>query len=150
MDRTQSPFTDADEVFRAEASSRLECREELIAGSLAALGARGCAPDPYFDRLCLDEAIVNAMLHGNQSDPAKKVRLRVFVREDRWGVEVADEGPGFDWKAAANRLQEANAAFASSGRGLGLIMASGAEVFFLDGGRRVLITRRRAGTEGAP
>ena len=56
MDRTQSPFTDADEVFRAEASSRLECREELIAGCLAALGARGCAPDPYFDRLCLDEA----------------------------------------------------------------------------------------------
>ena len=143
MDETRSPFTDADEVFHAEAPSRLEEREAIIAGVLEALGARGCATDPYFDRLCLDEAIVNAILHGNRCDPAKKVRVRAFVKSDRWGVEVADEGSGFDWRAARARFEAANETLAPSGRGLGLIVASGAEVFFLDGGRRVVITRRR-------
>jgi serine/threonine-protein kinase RsbW len=47
-------------------------------------------------RLALEEALANALRHGNGGDPAKRVRVcyRVGAAEVLVGVE--DEGPGFD------------------------------------------------------
>lgn len=52
--------------------------------------------DVFSIRLALEEAIVNAMKHGNQMDRAKKVRVAYHVSVERFDVLVADEGPGFD------------------------------------------------------
>lgn len=47
-------------------------------------------------RLCLDEAIINAIKHGNDEDPGKKVRVQLFADGTRWSIRVEDEGEGFN------------------------------------------------------
>ena len=47
-------------------------------------------------KLALEEALINAIKHGNQMDRSKKVRVLYRVSGDRFEVRVHDEGPGFD------------------------------------------------------
>src|SRR3954469_17624803 len=49
--------------------------------------------------VALAEALSNAILRGNGDDPAKHVRVYAQVDNERLVVEVADEGPGFDFDA---------------------------------------------------
>ncbi|MCY3022038.1 MAG: ATP-binding protein [Planctomycetota bacterium] len=46
-------------------------------------------------RLCVDEALTNAIMHGCKYDSSKLVRVRAFVTPDEWSVLVEDPGPGF-------------------------------------------------------
>jgi len=47
--------------------------------------------------IALNEAVTNAIKHGNKYDPAKKVRLSVETKENRYiCFTVKDEGAGFD------------------------------------------------------
>lgn len=144
MSSTERPFADDQEIYRGEIPSQLAAREDLIELAISRLEAAGCKVDRFFDRLCLDEAITNAIVHGNHQDPKKKVRVRVFYSADRWGFEVADEGAGFDWKSALERAGRVSDSTASSGRGLALILASAAEVTFLDGGTRIIVHKKHA------
>jgi serine/threonine-protein kinase RsbW len=47
-------------------------------------------------KLALEEAMVNAIKHGNQFDRGKKVHVACRVAADRFEVVIADEGPGFN------------------------------------------------------
>jgi len=47
-------------------------------------------------RLALEEALVNAIKHGNQMDASKRVRVSYRVAPDRFDITIRDEGPGFD------------------------------------------------------
>jgi serine/threonine-protein kinase RsbW len=47
-------------------------------------------------RLAVEEALVNAIKHGNQMDRSKKVTVVSFVEAERFEVHVTDEGSGFD------------------------------------------------------
>jgi serine/threonine-protein kinase RsbW len=47
--------------------------------------------------IALNEAVTNAIKHGNKYDPSKKVRLTVETKDDRYiCFTVKDEGKGFD------------------------------------------------------
>ena len=46
--------------------------------------------------LCLDEAIVNALEHGNNSDPHKKIKVVVSASDEYWSITIEDEGEGFE------------------------------------------------------
>lgn len=43
------------------------------------------------------EAVTNAIVHGNKSDPAKQVRIKVLREKHILQITVSDEGPGFDY-----------------------------------------------------
>ena len=88
------------------------------------------------------EAIINAILHGNQGDPTRKVVVRAYSTPGSWGVEIGNEGPGYDWKSAARKARTNVNLESPTGRGLALILGSGADVHFLDRGRQLLIVRR--------
>lgn len=47
-------------------------------------------------RVSLCEALSNAMIYGNGRDPAKRVRVEVFVEGGRLTARITDEGSGFD------------------------------------------------------
>jgi serine/threonine-protein kinase RsbW len=139
------PFQDREEILRAQIPSVLTEREDLIERALASLKEAGCAINPFFDRLFLDEIISNAILHGNHQDPTKLVTLRIFASgKDRFGFEVEDQGAGFDFQKAVARgaAPKEEDLIRENGRGIGLIVASGAEIHFLDGGRRVVVVRK--------
>ena len=137
------PFREDEEIFRAKIPSVLERRDPLIVEAIEKLRVAGFDPDPFFDRLILDEALQNAILHGNGGDASKAVTLRLFAGKGRWGAEVTDEGPGFDWETAMARTVAPAPALleGSSGRGLALIQRTAAQILFLDGGRRLVIVR---------
>ncbi len=47
---------------------------------------------------CLNEALINSIVHGNQSDATKTVYINAEVTDSKKIVwTVADEGPGFDY-----------------------------------------------------
>ena len=47
-------------------------------------------------KMALEEAIVNAIKHGNQMDPGKMVRIAYRITTDQFDVMITDEGPGFN------------------------------------------------------
>ena len=47
-------------------------------------------------RLSLEEAMTNAIKHGNGGDASKRVTIRFYVGPDQTIICVADEGPGFE------------------------------------------------------
>jgi len=52
--------------------------------------------DVFAIKLALEEALVNAIKHGNQMDPDKRVRGSYRVTPERFDVRIVDEGPGFN------------------------------------------------------
>jgi serine/threonine-protein kinase RsbW len=52
--------------------------------------------DIFGIKLALEEALVNAIKHGNQLDKTKKVHITYQISNDRFDIRIQDEGPGFD------------------------------------------------------
>jgi len=48
-------------------------------------------------RLAVEEAINNAVKHGNAMDPCKTVEFTYEVTRECVDIKVCDEGPGFDY-----------------------------------------------------
>jgi serine/threonine-protein kinase RsbW len=64
---------------------------------LEQLGTHGwSASDIFAIHLAAEEAIVNAIVHGNKLDATKKVRVSCVVTRDMARIEITDEGEGFD------------------------------------------------------
>ncbi|HAL83327.1 MAG TPA: ATP-binding protein [Mucilaginibacter sp.] len=51
---------------------------------------------------CLSEVTINAIVHGNKLDPAKKVIINADVEARRIIWTVTDEGEGFDYNNLAD------------------------------------------------
>ena len=47
-------------------------------------------------RLGLEEALVNAIRHGNKGDRDKKVKIRYLVTQQQVDIYITDQGNGFD------------------------------------------------------
>jgi len=52
--------------------------------------------DVFCIRLALEEALVNAIKHGNQMDINKKVLIKFTLDADQFEIVITDEGSGFD------------------------------------------------------
>lgn len=46
---------------------------------------------------CLNEAVINAIIHGNKENPDKKVIINAEVDSKRTVWTITDEGDGFDY-----------------------------------------------------
>jgi serine/threonine-protein kinase RsbW len=91
--------------------------------------------------VALDEAFVNAVKHGNRSDPRKLVRItaELSAKEARFTVE--DEGDGFNVQEIPDPRDPANL-FKMSGRGVLLIYNIMDEVQYNERGNRLTMVKR--------
>jgi anti-sigma regulatory factor (Ser/Thr protein kinase) len=89
--------------------------------------------------LLVREALTNAVLHGCGADPRKQVRCWLRLRGKRLLITVADEGVGFDWRAA--RAKSARASDCS-GRGLEILYRYADQVRFNERGNLVTMIKR--------
>jgi serine/threonine-protein kinase RsbW len=94
----------------------------------------------FATRLALEEALVNAIKHGNKLDPKKKVVVQAKVTRQRVEIEIEDQGPGFDRKSVPDPTAAENLC-KCSGRGILLIEAYMNSVEWSRGGRRVRMVR---------
>ena len=98
-------------------------------------------------RLALEEAIVNAIKHGNQMDKAKKVHVRFRVLPDRFDIGITDEGPGYDPGDVPDPLADENLE-RPCGRGLFLMQHYMTEVTVHPPGNRLTMSKVRAHLNG--
>lgn len=52
--------------------------------------------DIFAIKLAVEEALVNAIKHGNQLDQRKKVQITYRILPERFEIHITDEGTGFD------------------------------------------------------
>lgn len=114
------------------------------------LKRRGYPEDDVFAvKLALEEAITNAVRHGNESDPAKTVTIKWSINDDRVIVVVRDEGPGFVPDQIPDPTHPERLCL-PCGRGILLIKAYMDQVEYRDNGREVLFIKTRKSSAGAP
>jgi len=100
----------------------------------------------FATRLALEEALVNAIKHGNKLDPKKMVIVEARVFRDRVEIEIEDQGPGFDRSSVPDPTAEENLC-KCSGRGILLIEAYMNKVSWSRDGRRVHLLRLNEDSE---
>lgn len=93
-------------------------------------------------RLALEEALVNAIKHGNRQDPTKRVRVRFRVNAHRFEVGVTDEGGGFHPDHVPDPCADENLE-RPSGRGLFLMRHYMTEVTYHPPGNHLTMARER-------
>ena len=90
--------------------------------------------------VALDEALTNAIRHGNAEDLSKKVRISAEISARGARFTIADEGPGFDVAAVPDPREPANL-FKPSGRGVMLIHHIMDEVRFNERGNEITMVK---------
>ncbi len=98
-------------------------------------------------RVGLTEALSNAMLYGNNSDPQKRVRVEVTVKVEEIAVRVTDQGVGFDPTTVPDPTLPDNIS-KPGGRGIFLMRSLMDEVRFNDQGNSVTLVLRLEGEVG--
>lgn len=92
-------------------------------------------------KLALEEAMINAIKHGNKLDPAKNVHIAYHVTPKQAEITVEDEGPGFDRHCVPDPTADENIE-KCSGRGILLMEAYMNSVEYSACGRRVKMIKK--------
>jgi serine/threonine-protein kinase RsbW len=96
--------------------------------------------DIFSIKLALEEAIVNAIKHGNQMDRNKAVRVAYRVETHRFDIMIVDEGPGFDPEDVPDPTAPENLERAC-GRGLLLMRHYMNDIRYLGTGNTVVMSK---------
>ncbi len=93
--------------------------------------------------MAVREGMINAILHGNQYDPAKRVNLTFERNQQELIVTITDEGKGFIPEEVPDPLAPENL-LKQSGRGIFLMRTFMDEVRFrkLDPGTEISLIKR--------
>lgn len=106
------------------------------------LKEQGVLEEIIFDiHVAFEEALRNAMIHGNKLQPDKKVKVEIEITPEEVTISVGDEGEGFDVSRLPDPTVEENL-LKESGRGVYLIRYLMDEVRYENGGRRVVMKKR--------
>jgi len=99
--------------------------------------------DIFSIHLAMEEALVNAIKHGNRHDAKKQVHVLCKIFDNRIRIEVRDEGPGFEPDDVPDPTDDENLDV-SSGRGLMLIRSFMSSVEYTPPGNCVVMEKERA------
>lgn len=147
VSRTEVPVTTSGgrEVhITIQVPTDLEIVEQAV--DLVARHCLACGLSPrrarFHLRVALCEALSNAIIYGNELDPAKSVDVQVRLTDTDITVRVTDEGPGFDPDSVPDPVLPHDLA-ASNGRGLFLIRQLVDRVYFNERGNAICMVLRR-------
>ena len=98
--------------------------------------------DVFVVRLALEEALVNAIKHGNGMDPAKQVQIDCRFDDDGVRIVIEDEGPGFDVTSVPDPTSEENLD-KPGGRGIMLMRSFMSHIEYNESGNRLVLEKRR-------
>ena len=114
--------------------------EELI---LQELHRCGYGEDATFAiKLALEEAMTNAVNHGNGNDKTKQITVRYCVTHQQTVILVRDQGSGFQPDHVPDPTSPGRLSL-PHGRGLMLMRAYMSEVSYRSGGAEVCLIKKR-------
>ena len=76
--------------------------------------------DVFGIHMAMEEALMNAIKHGNESDCEKKVHIEISICENSFYSRITDEGDGFQLEEVPDPTADENLE-KTSGRGVMLI-----------------------------
>ena len=115
--------------------------QNASARALAALKPLGLSTGEAFDiRLCLEEALINAMKYGNHLKKELPVEVSVEYNDQSLLITVEDRGSGFDPKKLKDCTQ-GDGLLRNAGRGVYLIHQLMDRVQYNDKGNRLSMTK---------
>lgn len=123
--RHQPPagFDVDEDLTRMVVANTLRAAKEPEEKILAELRRHGYSDEAIFGvKLALEEALTNAVKHGNRGDASKHVTVGYAIDADRALIMIADEGPGFAPDCVPDPTLDENLE-RPCGRGLMLIRA---------------------------
>ena len=129
MERVIPSQTGAGKAILEEVLERLECCGWI-------------QHDIFGVHLAMEEALVNAIKHGNRHDATKQVRVVCKISPERVFIEIADEGSGFNPDAVADPTDLENLEV-PSGRGIMLMRSFMSRVQYNDRGNCVVMEKQR-------
>jgi serine/threonine-protein kinase RsbW len=110
---------------------------------LEQLGVHGWEQSDIFSiHLAAEEAIVNAIVHGNKLDPTKQVLVDCLVSPELVRVEITDEGAGFNPANVPDCTSEERLEV-PSGRGVMLMRTFMTRIEYNAKGNSVLMEKRK-------
>ena len=122
--------------------------ERLCEQLLLALADAGFSEEDIFAiHLAVEEAFLNACIHGNKGDSAKQIRIECAIRENRFDVSITDQGDGFAPDNLPDPRSEENL-YKPSGRGVLLMRSYMDEVEYNEKGNCVRMVKRKSGEKG--
>jgi len=96
--------------------------------------------DVFAIKLALEEALVNAVKHGNKMDRCKIVKVQYHVSDQRADITIEDQGKGFNPAELPDPTADENLEMCS-GRGILLMRAYMTSVVFNPAGNKVTLTK---------
>ena len=126
-------------------SKTLSSKINLIPGCATQLldqlqGLALSSEDIFKIKLCLEEALANAVVHGNQVRSELPVEISLRIKETAVEIDVVNQGEGFDFRRLEDPKREENN-MKLHGRGLFLIKNNMDKVDFFDHGRGITMTK---------
>jgi len=103
-------------------------------------GARINESDIFDIRLCMEEALINAVKYGNKFDKKLNVLIDFTYDNSKVTISVEDEGKGFDYHKLPDPTKEENL-LTGSGRGVFLIRHLMNELRFNKKGNRLTMVK---------
>ncbi len=98
--------------------------------------------DIFGVHLAMEEALANAIKHGNRSDAAKFIHVSCRLTDDLVHIEISDQGPGFDPTSVPDPTDEAHLEL-PRGRGLMLMRSFMSRVAYNAAGNCVVMEKDR-------
>jgi serine/threonine-protein kinase RsbW len=146
---SRSPDTDSAYPWTERVlPTRLEAIREAEGDLLDRLEDLGYDEDTQFAiRLAFEEALVNAMKHGNRMDPSREVQLAYRVAPDRAEIRVRDEGTGFSPQCIPDPTTDENLQ-RPCGRGIMLMRSYMDCIEYSSYGKEVYMVKYRLPQEG--
>lgn len=132
--------------LRQEIPSSTDAGHEVIERLLSALTEAGWDGSDYFHvQMAAEEAMVNAVKHGNQEAADKSVEIEFKVAETAAYLRFKDQGEGFCPDNLPDPTDDEHLE-CTHGRGVMLIKAMMNEVRYNDCGNEVEMLKHRATT----
>ena len=91
-------------------------------------------------RLCVEEAVINAIEHGNKNNEKLNVSVSITINDSKIEVTIEDEGKGFGHHTLPDPTKNENV-LRSHGRGVYLIHKLMDKVQYNDKGNRVKLIK---------
>lgn len=136
------PAREFEYLIRSDLDDARRVQEEIEALVKTAFAEH----EAFAIKMAVEEALVNAIKHGNQMDLEKSVRVIGGLHPDRFHVRITDEGPGFNPEDVPDPTAPENLE-RPCGRGLLLIRYYMSAVTFQDNGRTIVMHKLRNGSQ---
>jgi serine/threonine-protein kinase RsbW len=113
--------------------------EDVLSNPVAGMNVGGFG---FGINISIDEAIRNALIHGNKRNVKKKIFISYSISQEKLEVTIEDEGDGFDVEGVLREL-ELNLNPEEMGRGIILMKNFMDKVIFNSKGNKVTLIKYR-------